>query len=162
LLNQAVSITPGAFAAVPGAQNFIDYLRHSGYAVSLASGGWQHSALLKLQVAGLNVARLPAAFADDALSRRDIMQCSYLRASEAYGVAGFNAVIYIGDGSWDALASRSLGYTFIGIGSGSHASRLRELGAVDVLADYSDIKWAKAAFRGLWPDRTSDVASPLR
>src|ERR1700738_535135 len=46
LLNQAVSNSPGAFAAVPGAQNFIDYLLRSGYAVSLASGGWQHSALI--------------------------------------------------------------------------------------------------------------------
>jgi hypothetical protein len=63
LLNQAVSTSPGVFAAVPGAQNFIDYLLCSGYAASLASGGWQRSALMKLQNAGLNVAGLPAAFA---------------------------------------------------------------------------------------------------
>jgi phosphoglycolate phosphatase-like HAD superfamily hydrolase len=159
LLNQAVSNSPGAFAAVPGAQNFIDYLLCSGYALSLASGGWQHSALMKLKIAGLNVAGLPAAFADDAHSRRDIMKCSYLRACEAYGVTGFDAVIYVGDGSWDALASRSLGYTFIGIGSGSRASRLSELGAVDVLTDYSDIEWAKAALGKFLPDRTAKFDS---
>jgi beta-phosphoglucomutase-like phosphatase (HAD superfamily) len=77
LLNQAVSYSLGAFAAVPGAQNFIDYLLSSGYSVSLASGGWQHAALMKLQIAGLNLAGFPAAFADDAHSRRDIMKCSY-------------------------------------------------------------------------------------
>ena len=110
---------------------------------------------MKLQIAGLNVARLPAAFADDAHSRRDIMKCSHLRACEAYGVTRFDAVIYIGDGSWDALASRSLGYTFIGIGSGSHALRHRELGAVDVLTDYSDIERAKAVLVRFSRDRTS-------
>jgi phosphoglycolate phosphatase-like HAD superfamily hydrolase len=155
LLVQAVAASPGVFAPVPRAQNFIDYLLCSGYAVSLASGGWQHSALMKLQIAGLNVAGLPAAFADDAHSRRDIMQCCYLRACEAYGVTRFDAVVYIGDGSWDALASRSLGYTFIGIGSGSHALRLRELGAVDVLIDYSDCERAKAALGRFSPDRPS-------
>jgi phosphoglycolate phosphatase-like HAD superfamily hydrolase len=104
---------------------------------------------MKLKIAGLNVAGLPAAFADDAQSRRNIMKCSYLRACEAYGLAGFDAVVYIGDGSWDALASQSLGYSFVGIGSDSHASRLRELGAVDVLTDYTDIERAKTAFRVL-------------
>jgi beta-phosphoglucomutase-like phosphatase (HAD superfamily) len=77
LLNQAVSSSPGVFAAVQGAQNFIDYLLLSGHAVSLATGGWQDSACLKLAIAGLRVKGLPAAFADDALSRRDIMQCSH-------------------------------------------------------------------------------------
>jgi hypothetical protein len=48
----------------------------SGYAVSLATGAWQQSAFLKLVTARLRVKGLPAAFADDALSRRDIMQCS--------------------------------------------------------------------------------------
>jgi phosphoglycolate phosphatase-like HAD superfamily hydrolase len=158
LLNQAVSLSPGVFAAVPGAQNFIDYLLLSGYAVSLATGGWQNSACLKLAIAGLYVEGLPAAFADDALSRRDIMQCSYRRACEAYGVTRFDAVTYIGDGLWDAKASLSLAYSFIGIGLGDQALRLAELGAADVLTDYSDIERAKAALLRLWPVRIPNAA----
>jgi phosphoglycolate phosphatase-like HAD superfamily hydrolase len=115
LLNQAASTSPGAFAAVPGAQYFIECLLHSGYAVSLATGGWRCSAYLKLEIARLCVKKLPAAFADDALSRREIMQRSHQRAYEAYGVSGFDAVTYIGDGVWDARASPSLAYTFIGV-----------------------------------------------
>jgi phosphoglycolate phosphatase-like HAD superfamily hydrolase len=133
----------------------------SGYAVSLATGAWQQSAFLKLVTARLRVKGLPAAFADDALSRRDIIQCSKQRACEAYGVTGFDAITYIGDGSWDAKASLSLGYTFIGIGMDSQALRLTQLGAVDVLADYSDIERAKAALGRFSPDRTPNAAKGL-
>jgi phosphoglycolate phosphatase-like HAD superfamily hydrolase len=145
LLNQAASASPGAFSPVPGAQNFINDLLVSGYAVSLATGAWQRSACLKLEIAELDVKRLPSAFADDALSRQEIMQCSHRRACEVYEVTGFDFVTYIGDGVWDALAARSMGYAFIGIGSDSQALRLRQLGAVDVLTDYSNIERARSA-----------------
>jgi phosphoglycolate phosphatase-like HAD superfamily hydrolase len=89
----------------------------------------------------------------------DEISCSAQSSScEAYGVTGFDAITYIGDGSWDAKASLSLGYTFIGIGMDSQALRLTQLGAVDVLADYSDIERAKAALGRFSPDRTPNAA----
>ena len=145
LLGRAASRSPGAFAPLPGAQDFIEHLLASGCAVSLATGGWQLSARLKLATAGLHLEALPAAFADDALARRDIMQKSYQRAGEAHRVTAFDSVTYIGDASWDAKASLSLDYKFLGIGSGDRDAHLRQLGAVDVFADYSDIRRLKDA-----------------
>ena len=144
LLEEAASSTPNAFAPLPGAQAFIDHLLAAGYAVSLATGGWQRSARLKIATSGLRLDALPAAFADDALARRDIMLCSYQRAAQAHGVTHFTSVTYLGDASWDAKASASLDYRFIGIGSGERAARLRELGAT-VFADYTDLRQLQAA-----------------
>jgi phosphoglycolate phosphatase-like HAD superfamily hydrolase len=133
---------------VNGAREFIGRLIDGGYAVSLASGGWKDSALLKLATAELHFDGMPAAFADDALSRAEIMQCSYRRACAVHGVGKFDDVIYVGDGVWDAKASRLLGYKFIGVGAGDRAQRLTELGAVATLHDYSDLTMAleKIAF----------------
>jgi hypothetical protein len=39
---------------------------------------------------------------------------------------------------WDVRASRSLGYGFIGVGSGAAADKLHAEGAVHVLPDFQD------------------------
>ena len=58
-------------------------------------------------------------------------------ATERYG-ASFTSTVYVGDGVWDARASRSVGIPFIGIGTGSRATRLFAEGAVCVFPDFSD------------------------
>jgi phosphoglycolate phosphatase-like HAD superfamily hydrolase len=146
-LRRAISVSRGAFAAVEGARELIRCLIDHDYAVSLASGGWKESALLKLATAELKLNGTPAAFADDARSRGEIMTCSYRRACAFYGVAEFDGVVYVGDGVWDAKAARSLGYHFIGVGAGERARRLIELGAVATLADYSDLAAALEKIR---------------
>jgi phosphoglycolate phosphatase-like HAD superfamily hydrolase len=46
--------------------------------------------------------------------------------------------VYVGDGVWDARACRSVGIPFIGIGTGSRATRLSAEGAVCVFPDFND------------------------
>jgi phosphoglycolate phosphatase-like HAD superfamily hydrolase len=138
-LRDAIFSSPKSFAAVTGAGMLIESLLAEGIAVSLASGGWRESARLKLATAQLRLDDLPAAFADAALARVEIMSCSYRRACAAHGVAGFDEVVYVGDGVWDAKASRHLSYKFIGVGAGERALRLTDLGAVAMFADYSDL-----------------------
>jgi phosphoglycolate phosphatase-like HAD superfamily hydrolase len=148
LLEQAARATPNAFAAVPGGGRFIELLRARGYAVALASGGWEESARLKLHCAGLKLEEIPAAFADDALSRCEIMLGAEKRAAAKYGVTRFDEVTYVGDASWDAKASQELDYRFVGRASDEdRARRLTELGAVDVLADYLNLEKAEEALR---------------
>jgi phosphoglycolate phosphatase-like HAD superfamily hydrolase len=152
-LRRAIVSSPRSFAAVSGAGKFIDRLIAEGVAVSLASGGWRDSALLKLATAELRLDALPAAFADDAPARVDIMTTSYRRACTAQGVAEFDDVVYVGDGRWDAKASRFLNYKFIGVGVGEKAQQLVEWGAVDTLNDFADTTRAmeKIAFAfGRW------------
>lgn len=136
LLAAASSQSP--FAPVSGADRLLSRLAQRGsHRVALATGGWRDSARLKMASAGMCFDDHPAASADDALDREFIMRLSEQRAAERYG-ASFTSTVYVGDGVWDARASRSVGIPFIGIGTGSRATRLFAEGAVCVFPDFSD------------------------
>lgn len=138
LLTRSTAAQP--FGPVFGAREFLgELMADAAFAVSLASGGWECSARLKLASAGLDLSSLPAAFADDAHSREAIMHASLRRAAQACSRDSFDSVIYIGDGVWDARASRNLGYRFIGLAhERARADRLYAEGAQHVFADYRD------------------------
>ena len=136
LLAAASSQSP--FAPVAGADRLLSRLAQGGsHRVSLATGGWRDSARLKMASAGMCFDDHPAASADDALDRESIMRLSRQRAAERYGES-FACTVYVGDGVWDARACRSVGIPFIGIGTGSRATRLSAEGAVCVFPDFSD------------------------
>jgi phosphoglycolate phosphatase-like HAD superfamily hydrolase len=136
LLAAASSESP--FAPVAGADRLLTRLAQGdSYRVSLATGGWRDSARLKMASAGMCFDDHPAASADDALDRESIMMLSKQRAAERYG-ASFTFTMYVGDGVWDARACRGAGIPFIGIGTGSRATRLSAEGAVCVFPDFSD------------------------
>jgi phosphoglycolate phosphatase-like HAD superfamily hydrolase len=126
------------FAPVAGAEGMLSRLTLGGsHRVSLATGGWGDSARLKMASAGMCFDDYPAASADDALERESIMRFSRQRAAERYGES-FASTVYVGDGVWDALACRRVGIPFIGIGTGSRATRLSVEGAICVFPDFSD------------------------
>jgi len=126
------------FAPVAGADGLLSRLTLGGsYRVSLATGGWRDSARLKMASAGMCFDDHPAASADDALERQSIMRLSGQRAAERYGDS-CACTVYVGDGVWDARACRRVGIPFIGIGTGSRATRLSTEGAVCVFPDFSD------------------------
>jgi phosphoglycolate phosphatase-like HAD superfamily hydrolase len=127
-----------AFAPIAGARQLLSSLAGSSeHRVSLATGAWSDSARLKMASAGLCFDDHPAASADDAHDRENIMKFSRQRAVERHGVP-FVSTVYIGDGVWDARACRTLGIPFIGIGSGERAARLASEGAFRVFQDYSN------------------------
>jgi phosphoglycolate phosphatase-like HAD superfamily hydrolase len=138
LLTAATVVQP--FNPIAGARDFLCSLtRSSALAVSLASGAWECSARFKLASAGLDVPQIPAAFADDAHAREAIMQASLVRAAQSHFRDSFDAVIHIGDGVWDARASRNLGFPFIGISNEpAKIERLYTEGARHVFHDYLD------------------------
>lgn len=150
LLAVASSQTP--FAPVAGADRLLSRLAKGGsHRVSLATGGWRDSARLKMASAGMCFDDHPAASADDALDRESIMRLSKQRAVERYGES-FACTVYVGDGVWDARACRSVGVPFIGIGTGSRATRLASEGAVCVLPDFLDAD--------LFLKRVYEIANP--
>ena len=126
------------FAEVPGARRALDRLaREPGWAVALATGAWRASAALKLEAAGLAARReLPAATADDGLSREEILSAAMSRAGAACRVESFERVVSVGDGLWDVRAASRLGLAFVGVGEG--AETLRRAGATHVLNDLAD------------------------
>src|SRR4029450_2028690 len=97
---------------------------------------WPDSACLRSAGAGMCYEDYPSASADDALDRESIIRLSRQRAAERYGRFGSRG--YVGDGGWGARGGRSIGIAFIGIATGSRATRLSAEGAVCVFPDYSD------------------------
>ena len=79
--------------------------------VGIATGGWGHTARMKLTSAGYDVSGVPLISSDDGHERVRIMaQCRALLPATA-------VTIYVGDGEWDQRASELLGWLFIGVGS---------------------------------------------
>jgi phosphoglycolate phosphatase-like HAD superfamily hydrolase len=138
LLTAATVVQP--FNPIAGARDFLSSLTSSSaLAVSLASGAWECSARFKLASTGLDFPQIPAAFSDDAHAREAIMQASLVRAAQSRSRDSFDAVIYVGDGIWDARAARNLGFRFIGIShEPARVERLYAEGAHHVFADYLD------------------------
>ena len=136
VLASAFAADAQACAAVRGARALIERLRtEPNLSVAIATGAWGDSARLKLRHAGLAVADLPMATADDAVTREDIMTIACARAAEDTGVPGFDRVTYVGDQVWDVTAAQTLGFGFVGVRVDGAMDRLRDAGAKTVVRD---------------------------
>jgi len=127
------------FAEIGGAGVALERLRREpGWALAVASGCWRASGMMKLRAAGLGLGGAPAAFAEDGLSREEILLAAVARAREVYGEESFERVVSLGDGLWDVRAARNLGLAFVGVARGARARRLRRAGASHVVEDFKD------------------------
>lgn len=139
LLEESRARDASVFGEVAGASAALARLRgEPGRAVAIATGCWRESGLLKLSAAGLEAEGVPAAFAEDGVSREEILLAALARAREFYGGEGFGRVVSLGDGLWDVSAARNLGFAFVGVGGGERAAMLRDAGASHVIEDFKD------------------------
>jgi len=137
LLEQASIQQPVHFNPLAGVEDWLLAVQDAPHVFAgIATGGWGHSARLKLELSGLDRFKLPLASSDDAIARADIMQIAAGKVQELHGAEGA-ALTYIGDGAWDYQASQLLDWGFIGIASGPQAAHLRNAGAGHVQADFS-------------------------
>ena len=136
----------GGVKPVTGAPQILARLLGSPnqYAVALASGNWAAIARLMLGAAGLRLDDVPGAFSDDEVTREEICRTAKRRAEDRYG-RSFPQVVYVGDGTWDVQAARTLGFGFVGIGRDAAAAKLRAAGATEVRPDYQDAEAFLAA-----------------
>ncbi len=153
LIEREAAERPHRFTPVPGAPRILAALREHGWVTAIATGGWRRTALLKLATAGVPVAGIPAAFADDAWPREELIGLAAARArgngaaaaggtgsTDGLGAArGDPRIVYIGDGTWDVTASRARGYGFVGVATGERGLALRRAGAATVLEDLADV-----------------------
>ena len=113
LKNLEASIADQPIKEVSGADTFLKLLQSmSNVVVSLATGGWRESAILKLNSAGINFSSIPLASSNDHYSRTEIMK---LAANSAGNIQ--YPCTYFGDGVWDKEACGHLGYNFVLVGS---------------------------------------------
>jgi len=131
----------GRCESMPGAIAAIEALRAAGCRLGIATGGWEHTARMKLARAGFSLEGLALASSDDAYDRVDIMNACLRRIGGTPDRA-----VYVGDGHWDLEASGRAGWRFIGIGDKLHG--LHE----PWVADFTDPAWRQAvtqAYRDL-------------
>ncbi|MFT5212059.1 MAG: phosphoglycolate phosphatase-like HAD superfamily hydrolase [Flavobacterium sp.] len=98
---------------IPGANAFITKLKElDSVGLSIATGGWKETAMLKLESAGIEVSGIPLASSNDHYSRTEIMKIAMGKAN----VKSHHQLTYFGDALWDKLACSELGYNFILVG----------------------------------------------
>jgi len=138
MLSEQYYSNSSSFAEIAGASIALNRLkRESDWAVAIATGCWRESALLKLRVAKIDIEGIPAAYAEDGLSREEILQAAVSQSLVHYRVSSFEKIVSIGDGLWDVRTARRLNFTFVGVGSGESAAMLHQAGAKHVVEDFA-------------------------
>ena len=95
-----------------GAISLIDkLLSNQHYKIGIATGGWKHTAKMKLRHAGFSLKNTVLFSSDNSDERVEIMK----KCLSALG-NGFHRVVYVGDAVWDIQATKRLGWHFIGVG----------------------------------------------
>ena len=103
--------------------------------------------IFKLRAGSIDFEGIPAGFAEDGISREEIVLAAIDRASDHTG-ATFSRILSIGDGLWDIKTAANLGLDFLGIDA-EGTGKLKEAGAEHVMTDYSDfINWLDGWMRG--------------
>jgi len=99
---------------VNGASSFLDQLNsNNNIILSIATGGWYETTVLKLKSAGIIFSDIPIASSSDHHSRTEIMKISNEKSNDEIGVP----CTYFGDALWDKIACEKLGYNFVLVGS---------------------------------------------
>lgn len=127
---------------VPGAREIFGVLARAGWKLGVASGAWEQSARTKLGFAGVELGEIPATFSFAHPDGRPAEREEIVGGTIAKVMGGEPRerarVVYIGDGVWDARASRNLGIGFVGLRHDGEDARLIAEGASEILRDFSD------------------------
>jgi len=139
MLSEQYQSNSSSFAEIAGASIALNRLkREPDWAVAIATGCWRESALLKLRAAKIDIEGIPAAYAEDGLSREEILQAVVSQSLQHYRLSSFGKTVSIGDGLWDVRTARRLSFTFLGVGCGESAAMLHQAGARHVIEDFAD------------------------
>jgi len=112
--NVKLHISRNPVTEVTGASAFFGLLRQRNDIVcAIATGGWEETAKLKLESAGIDFSGASFASAADDISRTGIMRLAEKKCS----VNKFTSKTYFGDAIWDQKASQELGYNFVLVGN---------------------------------------------
>lgn len=102
---------PNTCHGIAGALAFWKVLRaNPAFAIGIATGGWGHTARMKLNSAGYDYDGIPIVTSDDRHERTAIMK--HCRAMLEPSIP----TVYVGDGEWDLAATERLGWCFLGVG----------------------------------------------
>jgi len=140
IMENLYTSSPELFVAIPGASDALKRLSGRGLATAIATGSWRESALFKLRVGRVWHDHVPIASSDDHHSRSEIIRTAIRNAQRMHGVEEFDRVTYVGDGMWDARASKNLGIRFIAVAQNGKESVMRDAGVETVIPDLRNIE----------------------
>ncbi|WP_325892893.1 HAD family hydrolase [Grimontia sp. NTOU-MAR1] len=148
-LREYISSNQNDLTATPGAIEFVNDMKaHPNVVLAIATGGWEDSAKMKLSAAGFDVTGVSFASCSDAMTRSEIMALAAFRAKQDTG-AVFTRRVYFGDGEWDKMATSTLGYEFVAVGTKvKHHTRIPNFAHYDAIfgkLGLSDMLSAKTA-----------------
>ena len=130
---------------IKGARRFIGEIDER-WIVVFATGSLAYGARHKLAVIDVVTESHVLVTASEFQTREELVEHAVLRGCARHGFTKPRDVVSIGDGIWDLMTARNLGYEFVGIGCGAKADQLRRLGA-EVHADFDALSVGKAGFR---------------
>lgn len=100
--------------AIAGAIEFVEKIKlMPSVSLSIATGGWRETAIMKLNSAGFDMAGIPLSSSSDHYSRIEIMKNALVKSH----LSTHQKVTYFGDAEWDKKACESLNINFVLIGS---------------------------------------------
>lgn len=102
-------------SATPGANEFISYCKQQNFYLSIATGNWLNSALIKMDACGLNYKSISISSSDDALRREEILLSAIGKAKNRHKQSDFGRIVYFGDGRWDYECAKNLNIDFVGV-----------------------------------------------
>jgi phosphoglycolate phosphatase-like HAD superfamily hydrolase len=111
------------------------------YKCGIATGGWIHTATMKLKSVGMSLSGIPICACDNPVRIEIMKRCLNKLGAES------ESVVYVGDASWDMDASKELGWGFVGVGES-----LKGIAETWIL-DFTDPFWKFALNKAL--QRTS-------
>jgi phosphoglycolate phosphatase-like HAD superfamily hydrolase len=130
-------LMPEVFREVPGAVSTVNNLLNlKEYVVGIATGGWRAPAQIKLKHLGFPIQEFYASYADNKITREDILKESIELARAAH--PDIQRTVYIGDAIWDVTTTRNMGLNFIGVRLRGDYETLEQVGARQVIQDYQD------------------------
>lgn len=117
-LDQAFRDDSTSCLPIPGAHHVFAKIQVAApdWDVAIATGCWEKSALLKLDIAKIPFLSIPLAHADDSIKREEIIQIAMQRAKTRYNRKNYGKIVYVGDRLWDKAAADKLEIDFIGVG----------------------------------------------
>ncbi len=154
-LTEVRAESPDQFTPIKGAPSVFEHINARGWHITIATGCWLPSAMIKLDAGAIPARDVPIACADDAAARVDIVTLARQRAEAFYG-RQFDRVVSIGDGVWDVDAARALELPFIGVGHGEREAGLRRAGATTIVENYVDLASFTRALEGARVPDTPD------
>lgn len=115
LIKEFIQNNPGYVKEIQGANAFLQCLRlKDNCKLAIATGGWEETAKLKLEAAGIDISGIAFASSSEHHSRIEIMKAAEKKNRCHFP---FTSRVYFGDGPWDKKASEDLNYTFVLVGN---------------------------------------------